>query len=164
MRKLLYINNYNCCLSSTNGLPDNHLWGVDKLVEHFKVKAAHVPEFRSIKNHQLQVLLRNIYLAIRYYNFPIVYSASGELTYGFALFRKIKMWNGKLIKLQHHGFHASQLADSYDKIIYISPTIYKAMNQPNSVCIEWGGDISYAMECMNECSSNDMEFDFIKCW
>lgn len=64
MKKLLYINNYNCTNLHKEGYPDNHLWGTDALSRIYKVKCAKVPGFLMMNIRECVATWRTILIAI----------------------------------------------------------------------------------------------------
>ena len=107
MKKLLYINNYNCPVRKDIGITNNHMWGIDKLAEKYDVTYANVPnniikvKFKGVT--LINNILRNFILLVKYFKFPIVYSACGDMTTAFAFFFYFHLGKRKLYMIQHHG-------------------------------------------------------------
>lgn len=165
-QKLLFINNYLCTLEQNDSCPKNHFWGVEELLEYYDVTCAKVPgdlihfSFKGV--YFINTLYKCLYLAIRYFSFPIVYSACGELTAGFALFNMLHLGKRKLFKIHHHGGKSIFCSKGYTKILFISSCIRKYYaNLSNTSNIVWGGDIVFAQRCLQTAPIKDIRYDFI---
>lgn len=147
MRKLLYINDYNCTSQRIEGYPSNHLWGADELSLHYEVVCAKVPadivRGKSIFNGYINFAYKNLVLALKYFRFPLVYSACGNLAFGFALFNILHLGNRRLFQIQHHCKYKIPFSTGYTKIFFISPHIKNLFpNLKNAVNLNWGGGFS----------------------
>ena len=95
MKKLLYINNYHCTTKQNPDYPNNHLWAADKLSEIFDVKCATIPgdviKFKMKGAGFLNNLVRSFIMLVKYFRYPIVYSACGDYTICFALANKLHL-------------------------------------------------------------------------
>lgn len=140
MTRLLYINNYNCTTEQRDDTPVWHLWGADRLSELYDVTCAKVPKLAWIGNRKLNQVVKNLVLALRYWSFPIVYSACSELTEGFALMKILHLWHGDLFKIQHHASYTLYMPSAYERVIYISPAIRDMQRPRNATTVNWGGE------------------------
>lgn len=148
MKRLLYINNYNCSNKHSEISPDNHLWGADALSKVFDVTCAEVPGDNIKVNFKGAVILNNFIksakMLLRYFNYDIVYSACGDLTGAFALANILHIGKRRLYKIQHHGGKKISFAKGYTKIMFISPTVSSLYKLENQIDVNWGGQIGYA--------------------
>lgn len=163
MKKLLYINNYNCTNLHKEGYPDNHLWGADALSKIYKVKCAKVPgnlfKITFKGSARINNFWKSLVLLIRYFNYDTVYSACGELTDAFALANILRLKHRRLFMIQHHGSSRILFPQGYTKIIFISPVIKKLFPQISNSCfISWGGQQSFADKFEN---ALDLKYDFV---
>lgn len=163
MKKLLYINNYNCTNLHKEGYPDNHLWGVDALSRIYKVKCAKVPgnlfKITFKGSARINNFWKSLVMLIRYFNYDTVYSACGELTDAFALANILRIKHRRLFMIQHHGSSRILFPKGYTKIIFISPVIKKLFPQiANSCFISWGGQQSFADKFGK---ALDLKYDFV---
>jgi len=164
MKRLLYINNYNCSSEHKEGYPDNHLWGADYLTGKFEVVCAKVPgdivSNRIPYGHVLNSLYRQMALFVRHPFIGYVYSACGDLTDMFALANVLHIGHRKLYKITHHGNGAIRYPNGYDRIMFISQVVRDRYSYlGNTRYIEWGGDSAFAKRFLNV--EHPMEFDFI---
>ena len=122
MKKLLYINNYNCTNLHKEGYPDNHLWGVDALSRIYKVKCAKVPgnlfKITFKGSARINNFWKSLVMLIRYFNYDTVYSACGDLTDAFALANILRLKHRRLFMIQHHGTSRILFPKGYTKIIF----------------------------------------------
>lgn len=147
MEKLLYINNYNCPVKLNDDITANHMWGVDKLKNRYNITCAKVPgdilkfNFKGVA--LVNSIFRNFILFIRYFRYPIIYSACGNMTTGFAFANKLHIGKRRIYMIQHHG-DKIWFPSSYSKIMFLSPIIANKYNFSNKVVINWGGCVDYA--------------------
>lgn len=165
-QRLLFINNYFCTLEQSDSYPKNHSWGSRELLGDYDVICAKVPcdlIHSSFKGaYFINTVYKCLYLAIRYFSFPIVYSACGELTAGFALFNILHLGKRKLFKIHHHGGKSIYCSKGYTKIMFISPYIRKYYaNLSNTLNIIWGGDTDFAQSCLQTAPVKEIRYDFI---
>lgn len=165
-QKLLFINNYHCTLKLDDSYPMNHLWGSNKLSEHYEVTCAKVPgnlipySFKGV--FYINTIYKCLYLAIKYFRFPVVYSACGELTAGFALFNLLRSGKRKLFKIHHHGGKPIVFSKGYTKILFISPVVRRFYgNLSDTEDITWGGDATFAQRCLQTAPTKKLQYDFI---
>lgn len=142
--KLLYINNYNCSILHREESPDNHLWAAERLSELYDVTCAEVPEdFIKIKFKgvsRINNFYKSLKMLIRYFRYPIVYSACGDLTTAFAMANKIHLGKRRLYMIQHHGGRQIPFAKCYSKIMFISSFVANKYHYlRNLAVINWGG-------------------------
>ncbi len=166
MKKLLYINNYNCTNLHKEGYPDNHLWGADALSKIYKVKCAKVPgnlfKITFKGSARINNFWKNLVMLIRYFNYDTVYSACGELTAGFALFNLLCFGKRKLFKIHHHGGKPIVFSKGYTKILFISPVVRRFYgNLSDTEDITWGGDATFAQRCLQTAPTKKLQYDFI---
>lgn len=151
--KLLYINNYNCTNVHKDGYPDQHMWGADALSKEYDVTCAKVPKnlikYKFKGAYHINCFWRSLVMLIRYFRYPIVYSACGELTDAFALANILHVGNRKLFKIQHHGNGKILFSKGYSKILFISPVIREYFaNINNCKIVEWGGANVFSGRCL----------------
>ena len=163
MKKLLYINNYNCTNLHKEGYPDNHLWGADAVNKIYKVKCAKVPgnlfKITFKGSARINNFWKSLVMLIRYFNYDTVYSACGELTDAFALANILRFKHRRLFMIQHHGSSRILFPKGYTEIIFISPVIKKLFPQISNSCfIPWGGQQSFADKFGK---ALDLKYDFI---
>lgn len=165
MEKLLYINNYHCTNKRNADTPNNHLWGADDLSRYYDVTCANVPSSLIKFNIKGAGTINNLYksfvLLIRYFRFPIVYAACGELCTGFALSNLLHLGKRSLFQIQHHGCRKILFSKGYTKLLFISPVIannYTAIK--NKTMIVWGGDCNF-IEHLHLERVNNYIYDFI---
>lgn len=163
MKKLLYINNYNCSNKSSEVWPDNHLWGADALSKVYNVTCAKVPQdfikFRFKGFSIINNFLRSLKMLSMYYRYDIVYSACGELTDAFALANILHIGKRRLYKIQHHGDKKIPFAQGYTKIMFISPFVSQQYVLKNKVNVNWGGQISFAEKFIS--TTTKYQYDFV---
>lgn len=140
--------------------------GGNKLLEYYDVTCAKVPgnivscSFKGV--WYINTVFKCLYLAIRYFRYPVVYSACGELTAGFALFNLLHLGKRKLFKIHHHGGRRITCSKGYTKILFISPCVRKFYaNLRNTEDITWGGDVAFAQRSLQSVPNNELRFDFI---
>lgn len=166
MQRLLYINNYNCTNIHQKDYPDSHMWGADYLSKYFQVTCAKIPK-DIIKSHtKIGRIVNGIYkrlmLFIKYYSFPIVYAACGDMTDMFAIGNLCNLGNRKLFMIQHHGGHPIRFSKGYTSIIFISSVIAELYPKLASrYLIEWGGDVEFALPYLALESKSLLKYDFI---
>lgn len=143
MEKLLYINNYNCSIQKREQSPDNHLWGIDRLASYYDVTCAKIPHVLFKRKFKGSAYLDNLYksfvLLFRYYRYPVVYAACGELTTAFAFANRLHLGKRRLYKIQHHGGRKIFFSDGYTKILFISKFVASKYNIKNKINVNWGG-------------------------
>lgn len=164
MKKLLYINNYNCSLRTENGTPVNHLWGVDELNHNYDVICASVPpDVFRIKfkgSYFINNFIKSFLMLMKYRRCQIVYAACGDLTMAFALANILHLGKRNLYMIQHHGDKKIPFTNGYSKIIFISKFVYEKFSHfNNTICIDWGGCIDYANRFKND--DEIYTYDFI---
>lgn len=163
MKKLLYINNYNCSNKSSEVWPDNHLWGADALSKVYNVTCAKVPQdfikFRFKGSSIINNFLRSLKMLSMYFRYDIVYSACGELTDAFALANILHIGKRRLYKIQHHGDKKIPFAQGYTKIMFISPFVSQQYVLKNKVNVNWGGQISFAEKFIS--TTAKYQYDFV---
>ena len=162
MKKLLYINNYHCITKQNPDYPNNHLWAADKLSEIFDVKCATIPgdviKFKMKGAGFLNNLVRSFIMLVKYFRYPIVYSACGDYTICFALANKLHLGKRKLFMIQHHGGKRIPFPSGYSKILFISSFVKDLFQYDNSKNVNWGGQIEYANRFRGK--SHVLEYDF----
>jgi hypothetical protein len=160
--KLLYINNYNCKLPDNDKYPSYHYWGIDYLNKFYNVQCAKVPNDLIRKKVKgvgfLNRLYKSLILLIRYWNYPIVYSACGDLTDMFALANVLHWGKRRLFKIQHHGNTILHFPKGYEKIFFISDYIASLYPIDNKIILHWGGE-NHGLR--SEKTGNQYEYDFI---
>lgn len=168
MERLLYINNYNCTCEHRPETPDNHLWGADALSKHYDVTCASVPSNIFKPTTRWKVIANDIYkngvLFLRYWHFPIVYSACSEFTLFFALANLLHIGKRKLFKIHHHGKLNGKITfcKGYSKILFLSNVIMKQYGQvENKVSVLWGGDGQFAKKAIENTNKEKPRFDFV---
>lgn len=163
MKKLLYINNYQCTTKQHSDYPNNHLWAADRLGDIYNVTCANIPgdiiKFKIKGAGFLNNLMRSLFMLIRYFSFPIVYSACGDYTICFALANKLHLGKRKLFMIQHHGDRRIPFSSGYTKILFISSFVKDSFHLNNSINVNWGGQIEFANRFRGK--SHSLDYDFI---
>ena len=102
----------------------------------------------------------NLFLLFKYFRCEIVYSACGELTYGFALANILRLGRRHLFNVQHHAHHL-MFTKGYDRIFFISSVIadhYSGLKNKETLC--WGCDEGFAKSSFDTAWDGTYEYYF----
>lgn len=163
MKKLLYINNYNCRCEHKEGYPDNHLWGADALAKKYDVTCAKVPKsllpFQFKGSAIINSWCSSLIMLCRYFNYSIVYAACSDMTKAFALANVLHLGHRRLYMIQHHGGGVIAFPHGYSKIMFISPFVASLYDVGNKMNVNWGGQIGFAAHVAQKI--NHIQYDFV---
>jgi glycosyltransferase involved in cell wall biosynthesis len=161
--KVLYLNDYACGAEflekcKAHLYPSHHLWGVDGLIDQgYSVVFAKLPKVKFIPGKSFIVRGINIIIKfyiefiifLKYFNIRTIYSAQVGMTDFFALFKKLKLINYRLVTIVHHPTSSLYFTESYRHIVFISEICLKEFikRKPrvltNSIYNFWGPDLEF---------------------